>query len=368
MSSARRIPGLDGLRALSIVMVLASHVAGSAVIGGAAIGVPHIPLGEAHAWGKVGVRVFFVISGFLITKLLLDEGRRHGGVSIGAFYVRRAYRILPAYLAYLAVLITLRTVGWVDIPTNDLVHAATYTTNFDVERSWLVSHIWSLSVEEHYYLVWPIAFALLRPKYAFYAALGACLLSPIARYLVFAKLPGDLDALVWQATPCVADSIATGCLLAYARDRTARVEVGGPAVFLDRCLEITRGSSWTYLALLPAFFTYLLEDRPTIWTLAAVSFSNVAFAIVVDRAVTTQSDFVGRVLCRPWIERLGVLSYSLYLWQQLFIRQSVVDDPPVWAALCAFPVNIVVALACAHLSYEGIERVALRRRPRWSNR
>ncbi len=363
MSSPRRIHGLDGLRALSIVMVMASHLAGSAIVGGG-----QIPLGSAHAWGKVGVRVFFVISGFLITKLLIDEARRHAGVSIRAFYVRRAYRILPAFGVYLAALVGLRALGWADVPTNDLVHALTYTTNFDVERSWLVSHIWSLSVEEHYYLVWPIAFALLRPKHAFTLALATCFVSPVARFLVFAKLPEHLDSLVWQATPCVADSIATGCLLAYARDPEARAEVGIPALLIERFLQITRRSAWTYVALLPAFFTYLLETRPTIWTLVAVSFSNVAFVVVIDRAVTTQSDPFGKLLTLPTIERVGVLSYSLYLWQQLFLRQSAVGGSSGWSILCAFPINIFAALACAHVSYELVERRILRKRPRWADR
>lgn len=342
---------------------MASHVAGSAIVGGGLI-----PLGSAHAWGKVGVRVFFVISGFLITKLLIEEARRHRGVSIRAFYVRRAFRILPAFIVYLGVVAPLGALGWADLPSNDLVHAVTYTTNFDVERTWLVSHIWSLSVEEHYYLAWPIAFALLRPRAAFRVALATCILSPLARYGVYKGLPEHLDSLVWQATPCVIDSIATGCLLAYVRDPEVRADVGGVAVSFDRALAFTRRSALTYLLLIPAFFTYLLETRPTIWTLFAVSFSNLAFVAVIDRAVTSQTDPFGRLLVNRTVERVGVLSYSLYLWQQLFLRQSAVDGPGVWAVLCSFPLNIVLALVCAHFSFELVERRLLRRRPRWADR
>ncbi len=344
-------------------MVMASHVAGSAILGGGSI-----PLGSAHAWGKVGVRVFFVISGFLITRLLLGERARHGGVSVRAFYVRRAFRILPAYGVYLAALGGLGALGAVEIPTNDLVHAATYTTNFDVERSWLVSHIWSLSVEEHYYLLWPVAFALLRPRHAFFVALAACVVSPVCRYLVVTRLPEHLDALVWQATPCVADSIATGSLLAFARDPEARLEAGPIAALFERVLSATRKSAWTYLAMVAAFFTYRLETRPTVWTLVGVGFSNVAFALAVDRAVTTQTDPFGRLLTTRALERVGVLSYSLYLWQQLFLRQSSVDGPGLWATVCAFPLNVVLSLGLAHLSYELIERRVLAMRPRSADR
>lgn len=343
-------------------MVMASHLAGSAIVGGGVI-----PLGAAHAWGKVGVRVFFVISGFLITKLLLEEARRHDRVSVRAFYVRRAFRILPAFVVYLAVLVGLRRLGWVEIAADDLWHAVTYTTNFDVDRSWLVSHIWSLSVEEHYYLVWPIVFALARGRGPFYVALATTVASPLSRYAVFALFPERLDALVWQATPCVADSIATGCLLAYARDPIARGTVGRAASLLDRFFSITRRSALTYGLLVPAFFTYLLETRPTIWTLFAVSFSNVAFAAVIDRVVTDRTDWVGRLLVTRPIERVGVLSYSLYLWQQLFLRQTVVESP-IWATLCAFPINLLLAFALAYASFSLVERRALRLRPRSADR
>jgi peptidoglycan/LPS O-acetylase OafA/YrhL len=362
-SKPTRIHGLDGLRAVSIAMVMASHLAGSSVLGGG-----RIPLGSAHAWGKVGVRVFFVISGFLITKLLLGERALHGGVSVRAFYVRRAFRILPAYGVYLLALVALSAFGAVELPLNDLVHAATYTTNFDVERSWLVSHIWSLSVEEHYYLLWPVAFALLRPRHAFYVALTACVVSPVSRYLVVTRLPEHLDSLVWQATPCVADSIATGSLLAFARDPSARVEAGPLAALFERVLGVTRRSAWTYLLMIAAFLTYRLETRPTLWTLVGVGFSNVAFALAVDRAVTTQADPFGRLLTTRVLERVGVLSYSLYLWQQIFLRQSAIDGPGAWATLCAFPLNVLIAFGLAHVSYELVERRVLRMRPRSADR
>lgn len=361
-----RIHGLDGLRAVSILMVMASHVAGSALTWGG-----RVPLGSAHAWGKVGVRVFFVISGFLITKLLIDERARHSGetrpVSIRAFYLRRAFRILPAFFAYLLAIVALRAAGLVDVATNDLVHAATYTTNFDVDRSWLVSHIWSLSVEEHYYLLWPVAFALVPLRWSLRIALAACVLSPLARLGVVRLLPESLDALVWQATPCVADSIATGSLLAFARDPAARAEAGPLASWIERALAITRRSGWIHLGIIAAFFTYLLETRPTIWTLVGVSFSNVAFALSVDRVVSDRSDPFGRLMTVRPLERLGVLSYSLYLWQQLFLRQSAVEAPG-WALVCSFPLNVVLALGLAQLSFRLIEKPALRARPRWADR
>ncbi|MBK6512764.1 MAG: acyltransferase [Polyangiaceae bacterium] len=363
MAGGGRLLGLDGLRAVSILMVMASHAAGTQLVGGSLV-----PLGAAHQWGKVGVRVFFVISGFLITKLMLDEEVRHGSVSIKAFYVRRAYRILPAYAVYLGFLVALRFGFGVDIATNDLVHAATYTTNFDVERHWFVSHIWSLSVEEQFYLLWPVMFALGGRVWAFWTAVVACVVAPICRYLVVKALPVELDALVWQAAPAVADSIATGCLLAFARTADARAAAGPLAALIERALVKTRATPLTYLFFPTAFFSYLLEDRPTVWTLVGVSFSNVGFALVVDRAVSSQSDPLGRLLLHPWLERLGVLSYSLYLWQQVFLRQSYVSGPPAVAFVSSLPVSLACALAAGAASYYLVEKPILRRRPRSADR
>ena len=132
---------------------------------------------------------------------MLDEAEKHGGVSIAAFYVRRVYRILPAFFVYLGALVALALAGVAGIAWNDLVHAATYTTNFDVERHWFVSHIWSLSVEEQFYLFWPVLFGALGRRRALWAAVIACLVAPICRWFILAKLPEHLDSLVWQATP-----------------------------------------------------------------------------------------------------------------------------------------------------------------------
>jgi peptidoglycan/LPS O-acetylase OafA/YrhL len=254
------------------------------------------------------------------------------------------------------------------VPTNDLVHAVTYTTNFDVERHWFVSHIWSLSVEEQFYLLWPVIFAVFGRVWAFRCAAVACVVAPVSRLLIVRMLPVELDALVWQATPAVADSIATGCLVAYARDDGARSSVGLAGQWLERLLRVTRSTPLTYLLFPAAFFTYLLEDRPTVWTLVGVSFSNVGFALCVDRAVTTQTDPVGKVLTNRWLEWLGVLSYSLYLWQQLFLRQARVQARWPLGLAVSFPVSAALAVCVGYLSYRFIERPILRRRPRWADR
>jgi peptidoglycan/LPS O-acetylase OafA/YrhL len=361
--ASKRLHGLDGLRAISILVVMAAHVCRTRILGGYVA-----PQADSHAWGKIGVRVFFVISGFLITKLMLEEHDRHGDVSIRCFYVRRAYRILPAFLAYLAVVVALSVAGLSPVPWNDVAHAATYTTNFDLERHWNVGHIWSLSVEEQFYLAWPPVVAFLGRKAAFFAALATCLVGPLSRWFIYRHLPPELESMSWQVTPAVADSLATGCLLAFLRHEGSLASLGGIGKHVVRLLDRARSTPRIY-ALLPfAFATFLLEDRPTIQSLVGVTFTNVVFALAIDRAVHDQQDPFGRFLRHPWMERIGVLSYSLYLWQQLFLRQSLTEGELGAVIVTTFPLSFALALVVAHASYEWLERPALRRRPRWADR
>ena len=140
----RRIPSLDGLRAISITLVLVAHLAGTR----------NFPLSEAtgNFWGlgEFGVRVFFVISGFLITGLLMQELAQEGRIRLGRFYLRRTLRIFPPYYTLLAALGLASVFGAVTLAPHDLLHGATYTSNYYLGRSWFLGHSWSLSVEEQF--------------------------------------------------------------------------------------------------------------------------------------------------------------------------------------------------------------------------
>lgn len=135
-----RIRTLDGLRALSISLVILGHLAGN----------PRIPprLADAMDFANFGVRVFFVISGFLITMLLLKEEAKTGTISLRNFYIRRVFRIFPAFYAYFAVIAVCSLAGYIVVNHSDLLAAAFYVMNFRFHPSWYLGHLWSLSVEE----------------------------------------------------------------------------------------------------------------------------------------------------------------------------------------------------------------------------
>lgn len=152
MNRTNQIPALDGLRGIAVLMVLAAH------------------LGFAGHWADLGVDVFFVLSGFLITRILMAQ--REAGQPLKGFYVRRAGRIFPLYFLFMAIMFACYGWHW------DILAAATYTTNM-VPMSWAQRHpasnapiaqVWSLCIEEHFYLLWPFAVMFLPRRKAIVAA------------------------------------------------------------------------------------------------------------------------------------------------------------------------------------------------------
>src|SRR5690348_2543578 len=138
--SSRNIPSLDGLRAISICFVLIAHLTGT----------PHFPraLAPLDKLGEFGVRIFFVISGYLITSILLKELCRKGTISLRRFYFRRALRLFPAAYFLIAIVAAMAAKQIVQLAHWDMAFALTYTMNYYNARGWPLGHLWSLAVEE----------------------------------------------------------------------------------------------------------------------------------------------------------------------------------------------------------------------------
>jgi peptidoglycan/LPS O-acetylase OafA/YrhL len=201
-----RIPSLDGLRAVAVLLVLVAHGCQTA-------GFPKIPWIQ---WFGVrcafGVEVFFVISGFLITSLLLRERQRSGRIDVKGFYVRRTLRILPAYACYLAVIWVMWMAGGATLGRRDWIAACTYTMNFLSHPAWEVGHTWSLSIEEHFYLIWPVAM-LIGSAFALRAGVFFAVGCFVLRWVVMFVAPKYTPmAELWTFTRL--DTISFGCLLA----------------------------------------------------------------------------------------------------------------------------------------------------------
>ena len=336
-----RVPTLDGLRAISIMAVVIGHLAGTngfppqatAIIANRYLDVSYL-----------GVRVFFVISGFLITGILINEHRRSGGISLKRFYLRRTVRIFPAYYAYILALILLTFLGIAQVTANDVAHAVTYTMNYDNDRSWDVGHLWSLAVEEQFYLLWPATIVLLGLRWGGRAAFAVILLAPIFRIIEFYVFTG-MKPLIGNTFETTADAIAMGCILALTIDNLVTRS------WFQRIIA----SRWMILALLAVALG--LSIRSDTDVIVGHTLTNLAVALVVARCVLRPHGIVGRTLETRPLVAIGVLSYSIYLWQQLFLNRTT-DQ-----VITTFPLNIVLAAIAAVASYSLIERPFLRRRP-----
>lgn len=330
--STSRIPSLDGLRAVSIVLVLMSHVPHT-------YGYPlhatwEIILGNfGIAHGEMGVAVFFVISGYLITTLLMKEREKAGRISLGNFYVRRALRIFPAAYLYLLVITALE---WHTIAKGPLLAGWLYCMDFMRIRPWNLLHLWSLGVEEQFYLLWPVALVLFWKKKE-KIAIGAILAAPLFRVLFRF---GGMHGIMGYAFPCVEDALAAGCLLAMYRDRI-------PTRLVDQ------------LVVPMLIFVLAVNQFPFpfgVYPLLLQTPRNLCIALLVDHCIRKEYRFLnwGPVV---WV---GVISYSLYLWQMPFMKQSPSVNPGhIWFE---FPYNVGFALVAGCASYYVVERPVLRLR------
>lgn len=310
----KRIPSLDGLRAISILLVVVGHWLSVRYASDVAL-----------SYAILGVRIFFIISGYLITTLLLKEHAKTSTISLRDFYVRRAYRILPAAAVFMLVVFVIfrHELRWYHA-----VAAALYFANFDPMRPWFLGHLWSLSVEEQFYFLWP---SVLKKWYQHRVVilLAVVAIAPMYRVLCYAlKLPGGAD----ETFPAVVDNLAIGCLLAIFASRIPRIRpcLGWfmllPVALVPMCLAVTRSRTLLLLFVL--------------WPLMHVSIAGVLLHVV-------QTPY--RFLNFAPVVWLGKVSYSLYLWQQLFAYGH--HSKPVYFLLFA------LGLAC--LSYYLVEQPML---------
>jgi peptidoglycan/LPS O-acetylase OafA/YrhL len=340
-ASAERIPSLDGLRAISIALVIFSHLAGTR-------GFP-VSAAAANPWslGGFGVTVFFVISGFLITGLLLEELARSDRIRLGRFYFRRTLRIFPPYFTLIAALLVADGLGWISLNPRDALHAATYTSNYHDARSWFVGHTWSLSVEEQFYLLWPAVLVLARSRRAVFIAAAAVLIVPFIRVAEW-ELFRSAGHGVGYRFETIADSIAAGCVLACVR----------PALHQSpRYMRLLRSPAFILIPV-AALAGNWMHDHPLVSFGLGLSVMNVCLALCLDWCVTFPDGRIGRVLNAAPLVFVGWISYSLYLWQQPFLdRESA-------AVTAQFPYNIALTVVAALASYYVVERPSLQLRKR----
>jgi peptidoglycan/LPS O-acetylase OafA/YrhL len=341
VGESHRIPSLDGLRAISIALVFAHHVAGT----------PYSPLPAAVAnhlaLGELGVRVFFVISGFLITGLLLKELDKNQHIRLGRFYFRRTMRIFPPYYAFVLALVVLQAMGWVELLGGDVWHALIYTSNYHPVRSWYTGHTWSLAVEEQFYLLWPAVLLLARRRRGLMIAAALILICPLIRLALSAISP-EIQSGIGHRFETMADALAVGCLLAGMRDWLKQQSLYN---------RLMRSRLFIFVPVV-VVAANLMHDHWRAFILFGFTVMNIGIALTLDWCVTNHTGRVGKLLNAGPLVYIGVISYSLYLWQQIFLNRSAE------AAVNMFPVNIGLAILAALASFYLIERPSLALRQR----
>ena len=346
MSRTRSGP-LDGLRGVAIILVLAGHTAHN-----------YAPLDDTtRRWLAVfanpgaGVRLFFVLSGYLITRLLLQEHAATGRISLPRFFRRRALRIFPAFYVYLAALVVLSFWSPLGLTSHTLVAAGTFTWNYAFlwitpppDGWWHVGHLWTLALEQQFYLIWPLALVACGLRRAPWIALTLMIWCPLARvasYWLFPEQRGHLGSMLHTGV----DSLMAGCVAAFL--------VRSPIVLAHLARHGLAGmlAGGVWLLGLSPLSGELLSGFPTV---CGYSLDALAGAWIVACAHLVPGPVLRQWLGHGPLPRIGVISYSLYLWQQLFL------SPTGWLAAGHMIEPLLGACAAATLSYYCIERPVLR--------
>jgi len=314
-------PELDGLRALSVLAVIAYH-ADLAWIPG----------------GFLGVEVFFVVSGFLITTLMIEERLRTGSVSLRNFWLRRARRLLPAlFVMLLALAVAVATFATLHAPDfrRDVLPSLLYVSNwwqiYFVETPYfaptdlpVLRHLWSLAVEEQWYLVWPLAFVALRRVTARTSGIVLVVASvSVMLGTAIAWLPDSEQRtnFLYLSTPTRASGLLLGAALAYVWRPWARNRPTSRLRNVSADLVATVG----IVVIAVAMATQHVEDR-TLYTgwLAATSVASVVIIAVIVRPT---GSLVGWLMRIPTLAAIGRRSYGLYLWHwPIFVISGARDS------------------------------------------
>ncbi len=346
--SQRYLPGLDGLRALAVGAVVAYH------------------LGWGWAQGGLlGVGVFFTLSGYLITDLLLGQYEATGGLQLADFWLRRARRLLPALFVMLAVV-----VAWVTLFDRSLLpttRGAVAASVGYVSNWWLIAqhssyfaqfgppsplgHLWSLAVEEQFYLIWPwllwIALRLRRPRTSTRLA-AASLLLAAASAVTMALLyrPGYDPTRVYEGTDTRAFALLIGAALAFIwPSRHLRSEVP------DGARWVLDGAGTAGLVVFAVLVWRTSEYSPFLYRGGMVLLS-LGTALMVAAAASPASRF-GRILGWQPLRWLGVRSYGIYLWHFPIIVLTTPADGR--ETLTRSALQVAATIGCAELSWRYLE-------------
>ncbi len=325
-----RIGALDGWRGVAILLVLADHA-------GEMSNNPWIH--KATRTGATGVGIFFALSGFLITTLLLAEREKLGRIRVGSFYVRRVFRILPSALVFLTALFCLREFNILPVTRLQLASSLFLFRNYihsDWNAGWYTDHFWSLMVEEHFYLLWPMLLLATRANLKALTGIALAVAGWRAVSLRYHLLPGP-----WAPgrTDIRIDSLLWGCILAIMFTRPE---------LREKLKHAAAGWVMLLLIAIDMLSNFLHGQHDYSF------YEPIILALLVVWPILHPASGLRRFLDLAPLRFVGGVSYSFYIWQELWLLFP--GAPAPFHRLQAFPFNLAMAFFCGVTSYYVVER------------
>jgi len=349
---SKKLASLDGLRGVSIAFVIFSHF------------IYVTAFNEQTNFGMVGVDIFFVISGFLITTLLLKEQVLNGRISLRKFYIRRALRILPVVVLFLTVLLILNQLFQLKIGARSFLASILFIRNLPVPNcnDWQTAHFWSLGVEEQFYLIFPFLIARMKLKnYRNFIVFLICLI-PIVNYVYYNEVGIFVsNRIVHNITGVFANLLGKGTALILVGSLLSVLMFGQ-----SKWLSFVSRSNPRILSLFIFVLAIFVRIPSSILFIQYFSEEVFAFLIGIVIILNLKGDnYLAKFLNLKWISFIGVLSYSLYIWQQIFTHEQPWSHsfPGSGSVLFNLPLLILVGF----ISYHFYEKKFLLLKSRFSN-
>lgn len=352
------IRGFNGLRAVSILFVLLTHLGFYETL--LWQGFYHSSLDILFS-GNTGVQLFFTLSGFLISLILLKEYKAKNGIHLKNFYIRRFLRLLPALCILLIIVSVFMWLKLIPRSIVGLIMSATYTYNFIPIKLYTgeLGHTWSLAVEEQFYFLLPLALLLFTSTkkriYLIAATLLLCIAASyiwlnfsVTRHGKSYELAGLYMVERWLV-PAIAP-IMVGALAAIV-----------VLEFSNYCKRKLEKQKWPLLFFL--FFYTLPLILPDVFLPVKPFVQSLGFAVLLIWIFFNQQSVLCNFLEIKWLNYLGKISYGIYIYQGFFLRTGP-EDSEIMAQL--FPYNILLTFFAAIVSFELIEKPILKFKSKFS--
>lgn len=308
------------------------------------------------AIGVLGVKVFFVLSGFLITTLLIKEKIKHGKINIKNFFIRRALRIVPVLYLYFIVIYIVNHFFKLNLEISNFIAPLLYINNFNfLPGTWITTHTWSLAVEEQFYLIWPFIFKY--SKSSVIICLIIIVIIPLIK--IFQHSNQQIANYILAPFFVPASSIFTGALISL---------ICFNSYSLHKFIVHKNFNFAIFLACIILVYIIYYISAKGMYSRLVLPFGDLlidfSIAYLILFSIIRNTHFIYNILNSKLFKQIGIISYSLYIWQQLFIIPK--GNYPILEQYLYFPYNLIMVFSFGFLSYYFFEKPFLKLKKKFS--